>query len=299
MDIVSVIIPTYKRCEYLCRAIDSVLSQSFQNIEIIVVDDNGNGTNQQLKTENIMSKYSSNEKVKYIINKNNVGGALARNIGISASTGTFITFLDDDDIYLPEKIGIQVEGMKTNGWDLSLTDNKTCNEKGEIINTKIQNISENPEYKELLTAHLIDHLTVTNNFMFRSKSLKNIGGFDNYSSAQEYMLVLKAIEAKLKVGHIKRILVVNHMHEGERISTGPKKIKVQKELIKVKRKYFYLLNSKQKRLILCRHYSVLFFIFYKNKKYYNALLNSILAIIVSPIGTLNYLNNYKRKLSRN
>ena len=101
---VSVIITTYKRAEFLERAIDSVLNQSYKDIEIIVVDDNGLNSPYSIYTQNVMKKYSSNDKIKYIQHKTNKNGAAARNTGIQASVGEYITFLDDDDFFLKNRI---------------------------------------------------------------------------------------------------------------------------------------------------------------------------------------------------
>src|SRR5690625_1431721 len=76
---VSVIIPTYKRSDFLERALESVLAQSYANIEVVVVDDNEPNSSFRAKTEEKMKKYSEDKRIKYIKNKKNLGGALARN----------------------------------------------------------------------------------------------------------------------------------------------------------------------------------------------------------------------------
>ena len=80
-----------------------MLNQTYDNIEVIVVDDNGQGTEHQLLTEKAMEKYADNPKVQYIPHKVNKNGSCARNTGIRASKGEFLGFLDDDDVFLPEK----------------------------------------------------------------------------------------------------------------------------------------------------------------------------------------------------
>ena len=107
-DLVSVIIPTYKGSDKINRAVDSVLTQTYENIEVIVVDDNGGGTQEQIKTASAMEKYDGKANVKYIFHDINRNGAVARNTGIKASNGEFLCFLDDDDEYLPHKVESQV-----------------------------------------------------------------------------------------------------------------------------------------------------------------------------------------------
>lgn len=108
-QLVSIIIPTYKGSDKIAFAVESVLNQTYTNIEIIVVDDNGKGTEHQLMTEAAMQKFAGNPKVKYIAHSVNKNGSAARNTGIRASSGEFLGFLDDDDIFLPEKTEKEVE----------------------------------------------------------------------------------------------------------------------------------------------------------------------------------------------
>lgn len=100
--LVSVIITTFNRKHLVGRAIESVLAQTYRKIEIIVVDDcSTDGTVELIK--------NYNDKVKYIRNKNNVGLSASRNVGIRASSGEYLSFLDDDDELLPEKIALQID----------------------------------------------------------------------------------------------------------------------------------------------------------------------------------------------
>ena len=96
--LVSVIIPTYKRSKSLNRAIDSVLSQTYPNIEIIVVDDNGKGSKYQIETEKSLENYIKTDKIKYITHDVNRNGSAARNTGFKHSMGEYINFLDDGDL---------------------------------------------------------------------------------------------------------------------------------------------------------------------------------------------------------
>lgn len=109
--LVSVIIPSYGGGQYLARSITSVLEQTYKNIEILVVDDNGKGTDNQLMTQEVVNQFSKHENVKYICHPVNKNGSAARNTGFLYSKGEYIALLDDDDIYYPEKIQRQVEAF--------------------------------------------------------------------------------------------------------------------------------------------------------------------------------------------
>lgn len=100
-NLVSVIIPTYKRSDYLLQAINSVLKQTYSPIEIIVVDDNGMGSENQVATQKKLQSLIDEGRIVYIPHQTNKNGSAARNTGWKASTGQYILFLDDDDELLP------------------------------------------------------------------------------------------------------------------------------------------------------------------------------------------------------
>ena len=110
--LVSIIIPTYARPTNLIRAIDSVLSQTYSPIEIIVVDDNGVNTPFQKETEELLSQYVSANRVTYLKHEVNKNGSAARNTGTRASHGEIIGYLDDDDTFMSNKIEEQVKRLQ-------------------------------------------------------------------------------------------------------------------------------------------------------------------------------------------
>lgn len=292
---ISVVIPTYKRSDYLCKAIDSVLAQTYPNFEIIVVDDNGDDSPYRETTKETMQKYAEDPRVRYLPQPENKGGAVARNVGIGAAEGEFITFLDDDDEYLPEKLAVQIAEMKKNGWDASVMDAATYNPKGELLTRKIQKIENGMSRDELMRVHLLYHITNTNSFMFRAESIRKFGGFMDIVACQEYMLIMRALEADLTIGYIPKSLVKNYIY-GERLSTGEKKLIAENIMIKEKRKHFHLLTGKEKRYVLCRHYGVLFYVQLKRKKYASALKYLVQSVFSSPKGAYSIFEDYKGKL---
>lgn len=107
MKKVSVIIPFYNGIEWLCEAVQSVLDQTYPNIEIIVIND---GSKEDV--HEFLKKFSSNIFYFYQENK---GASSARNLGIKKATGNFIAFLDSDDIWLPSKLEKQIKFMNSIG----------------------------------------------------------------------------------------------------------------------------------------------------------------------------------------
>ena len=114
--LVSVIIPTYKRPNMLGRAIDSVLGQSYTNIEVVVVDDNSDGDKYRLETIQYMERYANDYRVKYIKHKTNQNGSAARNTGIQNSVGEYIAFLDDG-YFLKDRIKEAIHFLQNSSAD--------------------------------------------------------------------------------------------------------------------------------------------------------------------------------------
>ena len=110
--LVSVLIPTYGGGQYLRRTIESVLAQTYPHFEVIVIDDNGMGTENQKKTQAVMEHYKDEKRVVYVCHEVNRNGSAARNTGFSHSKGDYICLLDDDDEFTPEKLERQVAGLE-------------------------------------------------------------------------------------------------------------------------------------------------------------------------------------------
>lgn len=98
--LVTVYIPTYNRVDLLKRAVESVQAQTYQNLEIIIVDDCSTDFTHQY----LQQLANEDKRVKYFIKEKNSGACVSRNIAIENATGEFITGLDDDDFFLESRI---------------------------------------------------------------------------------------------------------------------------------------------------------------------------------------------------
>lgn len=107
-DLISIILPTYNRVALLIRAVESVLFQSYDKWELIIIGDNCTDD-----TEIKLKKYLLDDRIEFVNLNTNVGGAEARNIGISLARGRYICFLDDDDRWLENKLSIQLNTIKS------------------------------------------------------------------------------------------------------------------------------------------------------------------------------------------
>lgn len=111
--LVSIVIPTYKRSDMLTRAIESVLNQTYKDIECLVVNDNIAGDEYSQILYEITKPYSTDSRFKIVEQPKHINGAAARNAGIREAMGEYIGFLDDDDYYTSNKIERQVEVLST------------------------------------------------------------------------------------------------------------------------------------------------------------------------------------------
>ena len=195
-NLVSIIIPYYKKRFFFKKTIDSVKKQTYKNFEIILIyDDDDNSDLSFIK------KTLKKVKKKMILNnKNNLGVATARNYGIQKSKGKFISFLDADDIWDKHKLTKQIKFMKTNNLNFSYSDYSIISEKGILIK-KIKSPKE-IRFKDLLFSCDIALSSVVIN----SKIMKN-ERFQNLKTKEDYLLWLKLSKKNIKMMKINKNLI--------------------------------------------------------------------------------------------
>lgn len=300
MPRVTVIIPTYKRSvEFLSRAVKSVIDQTYKNIEIIVIDDSPSN---YIERDNIKKYMDSivNQDIKYYQNEKNMGGSLARNRGIELATGEYISFLDDDDEYMPEKIEKQIKFMLYGGNDLSFSNMIMYNSSGIVVDFREYTDIPAFDNESLLHYHLMHHMTGTPTFMFKTNKLREIGGFEDAKMGQEFYLMLKSIEKGLSIGYIPECDVKVYKHEEGGITQGKNKIDGENRLYEFKKKYFSQLNKQETRFINFRHWAVMVVAFKRNSMYVQMIEAGIKAFFSSPsdfttqvFGFLNRVKKYR------
>ncbi len=293
--LVSVIVATYKRNEILLRALNSLATQTYKNFEIILVDDNENDE-WNSKVSEVVKKFKSDYPeitLKYIVNKTNQGSAKTRNIGIDASTGEFITFLDDDDIYLPENIEKQIENMLSANADFGITDLDMFYDDETLCEKRTRDFIKSTEKEDLIKYHLMHHLAGTDTMIFKKDYLLKIGGFDPIDIGDEFYLMFKAIENGGKFTYLKGCFVKAYVHKGEGgLSSGDGKIDGENRLHEFKKKYFDRLSKNEIKYIVTRHYSVIAFAELRRKRFPAFFQNAIKAFFTSPISCLKILKEH-------
>lgn len=131
--LVTIITPCYNSAGFIVPTINSVIAQTYQNWELIVIDDQSTDETCAI-VETFTAKHSN---IKLIKLTKNAGVANARNIGIAEATGKYIAFLDSDDIWLKEKLSVQVAYMEKDNLPISFCAYNKINEAGDIISKKI------------------------------------------------------------------------------------------------------------------------------------------------------------------
>lgn len=131
-DLVSIIMPSYNTASYISESINSVINQTYKNWELIIVDDSSTDN-----TDEIVSKFLNDERIKYLKNDKNSGAAISRNKALREAKGKWIAFLDSDDLWIPEKLEKQINFMEENNHSFSYTFYEEIDEIGNNLNIRI------------------------------------------------------------------------------------------------------------------------------------------------------------------
>lgn len=251
--LVSIIMPTFNRANLISRALNSCINQTYQNLEIIVVDDNPPFSVSRKETEDILKNYLNHCKVRYIKLKQNVGASEARNVGIKKSKGKYITFLDDDDEYLPENIEKEVEFITKFDYDVIFCDIILYDEKNNKKTTKKYKKNFTLNKKSLLRKHLVDIISGGIAFMYKRQVLVELGGFPDIPANQEYMLMLNTIAKDYNIGYFEYAGAIAYRNEDNEGITGSiPALKAKKTVLKQVKPYLQFLKFNDRRKVVFR-----------------------------------------------
>jgi len=178
-ELVTVIIPYYKKRQFIKKCLNSVYKQTYKKIEILIIYDDINHKDISFLKKIAKTKY----KTKIIINKKNLGAGNSRNIGINNAKGKFIAFLDADDHWSKNKLKIQINFMKENKINFSFTSYKIVNLRKLVI--KIIRAQTILSRKQLIKSCDIGLSTV-----MIKKSVLKVNKFPNIKTKEDYVLWL-------------------------------------------------------------------------------------------------------------
>lgn len=292
--LVSIIVATYRQDKKLYSALESLFKQTYENIEIVLIDDNADEFwNERVKE--IVDKFK-NYRIIYIQNKKNLGVSETRNTGINEANGEYITFLDDDDVYLPNKIKNQLSKMLEDNADYSITDLYLYDENDNIIDYRKRKYLNNFKEEELLKYHFMYHMTGNDSLMFKKEYLLKINNFDLVRYGEEFLLVEKAILQKGKLSYYRGCDIKAYVHTGETgLSSGKSKINGENQIYQYKKKHFNELDKRTVNYIKMRHWAVLAYAYLRMKNYKKCLINLMFSFLASPIELIKLIVNRKTK----
>ena len=249
-ELISVVIPTYKRYDELLKALDSVKKQTYPNLEVIIVDDNEDFKLSKKIEKTIKKEYKD---YIYVKNEHNLGGSETRNRGIELSKGNYISFLDDDDEYYPTKIEEQYNMFVEKGDEkLALV---YC--YGDILYPNGKTEKERTCFRgKCLVDQMKGNIAGTSFWLAKKDALVKVGGFTKIHSHQDGVVLLKLLANSYIIDLVEKDLVKYHFHskDGGITSINDKIVQADIEYFELCKSYFNLLSKKQQRSVILKYY---------------------------------------------
>lgn len=208
--LVTVVIPTYNRRQFIGETVDSVLAQTYRDLEVIVVDDGStDGTEDLLK-----ERYGNEPRFRYIWQEN-AERAVARNTGIKAARGEFVAFLDSDDLWLPAKLELQIQYFARDSQLVMVhTGFSSLYENG----TTVSLILENKIYRQrnIFGQMVFENFVSSPTPLVRRWVLDSIGGFNEDRQLicfEDWELWIR-IASLGPVGYVPESMAIRRLHDG-------------------------------------------------------------------------------------
>lgn len=207
LPLVSVITPVYNAEKYIALTIESILQQTYKNLEIIIVDD----CSQDHSAEIIKSYAQVDKRINFIASVNNSGGpARPRNIGLKAAKGKYIAFLDSDDLWLPNKIEEQIKFLEENP-QYALIDSRayTINENNDRLGTlglrKIHNVLRY-FFKDKFIINFSNFINI-NSVVIRNVDLPSFNEDTNLNSIEDWLFWICNLKKDKKIYTLDKYLM--------------------------------------------------------------------------------------------
>lgn len=222
-NLVSIITPSYNSSRFISQTIESVLNQTYENWEMIIVDDVSPDNSNAIIEEYI----KKDSRIKLIKLEKNSGPAVARNRAIEKATGRYIAFLDADDLWMPQKLDKQIKFMQEKQCALSYTSYDLIDEKNVELGTFI--VPHLVSYADLLKTNSIGCLTAMYDVEILGKTY-----FPNIIKKQDFALWLRILQ---KVNIAEAIIEPLATYRIRKVSVSSNKIKNTIFIWKIFRQY--------------------------------------------------------------
>jgi len=197
MDLISVIIPYFKKKEYITDTLNSVLSQTYKNLEIIIIYDD----KEKKDLKFIEGFINLDKRISLIINEKSLGAGLSRNIGISKSKGKYISFIDADDIWRKDKLELQIKFMREKNYLISHTNYEIIDKENNILSLRIAR--DFNTVNDLLRSCDIGLSSV----ILRKEILSEECLFENLKTKEDFVLWLRILKKNIKIGALQKNLM--------------------------------------------------------------------------------------------
>ena len=211
MDKISIIIPIYNCEEYLEECLNSIVNQTFKNYEVIMIND---GTKDN--SVSICNKYKKKYSFKFIDRKDNKGLAYTRNEGIRNATGTYIMFLDSDDLLYESALEILYKNIKANNADVVISKINSFNSKGTYGYYSDKYLKKNQSTTLLNNKKLINCISVCAK-LYKKDLLKDIKFIENTYHEDNYF-TLKVLTKSNKINILNKYTYYRRIREGANLS---------------------------------------------------------------------------------
>lgn len=229
MPLVSVIMPTYRREDTLRRAIKSVLGQTYKNLELIVVNDNGDDERFTPIVRDIVGTFSKIDgRARLLEPSAHKNGAFARNRGVEASSGVLLAFLDDDDWWEPEKIELQVNAFSKLSDEWGVVSCRVKRYCGDRLVSVLPKHHDGHVYKDVM---LIVSDFPTGTLMVRRPLFEEVGGFD------EGLVRHQDIQLLIELTYRKKLLQLDELLHCCDVTDGQNRLSTD-DLVEAKRALF-------------------------------------------------------------
>ena len=214
-DLISIIIPYYKKREYISETINSVLNQSYRKFEILIIYDDDN-----LSDLNYLEKlFQSEEKIRIIKNSQTIGAGLSRNKGIQNSKGEYIAFIDADDIWKKYKLENQINFMKKKKIKISHTTYQIIDKNDRVLGERVSRNFEKVD--DLIKSCDIGLSTV----ILKKEIINDETKFPNLKTKEDFVLWLKILQRNISINSLNENLTSWRKLENSLSSSITQKLK--------------------------------------------------------------------------